>query len=171
MTTSPINDLICMGEIVSAHGIKGQVKIHFFTNDLITSKKTINFLTDKKQPLTATINRLAGQNAAIVTLDGITDRNVAETYIKTKLYIFKSELPEIDNDQEIYYADLEGMNVLNENDEPIGVVVAIYNFGAGDVVEIETNDKKLLSFAYSEDSVIETNLSNKTIKIYTSMLV
>jgi 16S rRNA processing protein RimM len=71
----------------------------------------------------------------VATFKGIATRNDAEKLNGIELYVPREKLPAIDND-EYYHADLIGLTAVNAADEPLGRVVAIHNFGAGDIIEI-----------------------------------
>jgi 16S rRNA processing protein RimM len=71
----------------------------------------------------------------VVTLKGIATREDAERLNGLELYIAREKLPATDAD-EYYHADLIGLAAVNAADQPIGRVIAIHNFGAGDIIEI-----------------------------------
>ncbi len=71
----------------------------------------------------------------VATLKGITTRDEAERLNGIELYIAREKLPATDED-EYYHADLIGLAAVNAADEPLGRVIAIHNFGAGDIIEI-----------------------------------
>src|SRR6185295_18522918 len=82
---------------------------------------------------------IAGVRAAgdhlVATFKGVATRNDAEKLNGIELYVPREKLPETD-DGEYYYADLIGLAAVNAANEPIGRVVGIHNFGAGDIIEI-----------------------------------
>ena len=71
----------------------------------------------------------------VATLKGITTREEAERLNGIELYVAREELPDTDED-EYYHADLIGLAAVTPADQPLGRVVAIHNFGAGDIIEI-----------------------------------
>ena len=71
----------------------------------------------------------------VATLKGVTTREEAERLNGIELYIAREKLPATDDD-EYYHADLIGLAAVNAADEPLGRVIAIHNFGAGDIIEI-----------------------------------
>ena len=74
--------------------------------------------------------------ALIARIKGVTTREAAEALNHTKLYIARALLPERD-EEEWYHADLIGLAAIDRQSEPIGTVVAVQNFGAGDLIEIK----------------------------------
>ena len=75
------------------------------------------------------------KNHLVATLKGVATREEAERLNGVELYIAREKLPATDED-EYYHADLIGLAAVNAADEPIGRVIAIHNFGAGDIIEI-----------------------------------
>src|SRR5262245_53397031 len=71
----------------------------------------------------------------VATFKGVATRNDAEKLNGIELYVPREQLPETD-DGEYYHADLIGLAAVNAADEPLGRVVALHNFGAGDIIEI-----------------------------------
>ena len=72
----------------------------------------------------------------VAAIDGITDRNAAESLRGTKLYIDRDLLPAPD-DGEYYIEDLKGLSVIDENGAVIGSVLSVENFGASDLLDIK----------------------------------
>ena len=71
----------------------------------------------------------------VATLKGVSTREEAERLNGIELYIAREKLPDTDED-EYYHADLIGLAAVNAAGEPLGKVIAIHNFGAGDIMEI-----------------------------------
>jgi 16S rRNA processing protein RimM len=72
----------------------------------------------------------------IAKLKGITDRNTAETLNGVELYIERSQLPETEDEDDFYHADLIGLQARLEDGTVLGEVLDLPNFGAGDLIEI-----------------------------------
>jgi 16S rRNA processing protein RimM len=114
---------------IGAHGVAGQVRLKVFAEDFARYKSFNGG--------TLTLKSTApGNNGPIARFAEITDRNAAEALRGTELTVPRSALPEL-AEGEYYHADLLGLAVVADDGEAIGKVVAIDNFGAGDVIEIE----------------------------------
>ena len=126
---------ICLGQIGAPHGLRGEVRLHSFTADpgAITSYGPLE--TDDGRVLEIETLRPA-KNHLVAKLAGIANRNAAEQLTNIKLYVPRERLPEPDTDDEFYHADLIGLAVVNRTGEKLGAVVAIHNFGAGDLIEV-----------------------------------
>jgi 16S rRNA processing protein RimM len=125
---------VCVARIGAAHGVRGAVKLWTFTEDPLAVKRYGPLLTkDGARQFEVTHAREA-KGHLVATLKGIATREEAERLNGVELYIAREKLPAIDND-EYYHADLIGLAAISAG-EPLGRVVAIHNFGAGDIIEI-----------------------------------
>ena len=141
--------LLCVGVITGAHGIRGEVKIKTFTGepDAIAAYGP---LSTKPGDRTFEIVRHRVQKGQVIAaLKGVTDRNASEALKGTELYLDRQALPDLDDEDAFYHADLIGLEARLEDGSVFGRVVALQDFGAGDVVEIapvEGGSTKLLPF-------------------------
>lgn len=150
---------ICLGKIVGAQGIKGEVKIKSFTEfpedidsyGVLESKDGSKKFSIKSNGMTKTIVR--------ATVEGSTDRNMAEALIGTELWVCKDLLDELDED-EFYHQDLIGLEVrLASSNENLGNVVGVYDFGAGDLLEFNMSKAgKTEMIPFTESFVPEINI-------------
>src|SRR5690606_993233 len=124
---------VTLAAVTGAHGVTGEVRLKLFGEGLETFSAHSQFnggtLTLKKV-------RDDGQGGAIARFAGIVDRTVAEALRGTLLTVPRSALPPVE-DGEYYYADRSGLEAVSDAAEPLGVVVAVENVGAGDILEIE----------------------------------
>jgi 16S rRNA processing protein RimM len=126
---------ICVARIGAAHGVRGQVKLWTFTEDPFAVKEYGPLSTkDGSRQFEVTHVREA-KDHLVATLKGLATRNDAERLNGIELYVARDKLPATDED-EYYYADLIGLAAVTTADEPLGRVLAIHNFGAGDIIEI-----------------------------------
>lgn len=133
---------VCIGKIVAAHGIKGEVKVRSINrNPLDLDQYGAVENKDASKKFSIKVVGLVSTNAR-VKIEGVTTRNDAEALIGTELYVPRSALPELE-DEEFYLSDLIGLDVcLKSPDKKIGKVAAFQNFGAGDIIEIKLNGQK-----------------------------
>jgi len=126
---------ICVARIGAAHGVRGAVKLWTFTEDPLAVKAYGPLTTrDGARQFEVTHVREA-KDHLVATFKGVASREDAERLNGIELYIAREKLPETDDD-EYYHADLIGLAAVNAANEPLGRVVAIHNFGAGDIIEI-----------------------------------
>ena len=91
---------------------------------------------------------------ALARFAEVTDRNAAEALRGTVLRVPRVALPPLSED-EFYYSDLVGLPCVSTNGEPLGRCIAVQNFGAGDILEIERPDKKTFMVPMNSDAVPE----------------
>jgi 16S rRNA processing protein RimM len=126
---------ICVARIGAPHGVRGGVKLWTFTEDPLAVKRYGPLLTkDGTRQFEVTSAREA-KGHLVATLKGIATREDAERLNGIELYVAREKLPATDED-EYYHADLIGLAAVNAANEPLGRVIAIHNFGAGDIIEI-----------------------------------
>ena len=127
---------VTLAAIIGAHGVTGEVRLKLFGEGFASLKphKTFN-----GGALTLEKLKDDGKGGAIARLAGVADRTAAEALRGTALTVPRSALPPL-GDGEYYYADLIGLPAVSTEGEALGVCVAVENFGAGDVIEIEKPD-------------------------------
>lgn len=127
---------LLMGRIGAAHGIKGEVRIQSFTEDPLALASYGPLSTNKPG---LTIKILAARtttNVLVARLEGVNDRTAAEKLNGVELYVDRALLPDPDDDDDFYHADLIGLKARLADGSEIGEVMAVPNFGAGDLLEI-----------------------------------
>jgi 16S rRNA processing protein RimM len=126
---------ICVARIGAAHGVRGEVKLWTFTDDPFAVKRYGPLRTqDGARQFEVTQAREA-KGHLVATLKGVVTREDAERLNGVELYVARENLPATDED-EYYHADLIGLAAVTPANEPLGHVVAIHDFGAGDIIEI-----------------------------------
>ncbi len=126
---------VCVARIGAAHGVRGAVKLWTFTEDPLAVQSYGPLLTKDGARQFEIASLRAAKDHLVATFKGIANRNDAEKLTGIELYVPRERLPATD-DGEYYHADLIGLAAVNAADEPLGRVVAIHNFGAGDIIEI-----------------------------------
>jgi 16S rRNA processing protein RimM len=126
---------ICIARIGAPHGVRGAVKLWTFTEDPLAVKAYGPLVTkDGTRQFEVTHAREA-KGHLVATLKGVASRDEAERLNGIELYIAREKLPATGED-EYYHADLIGLAAVTPANEPLGRVIAIHNFGAGDIIEI-----------------------------------
>ncbi|MDY7522518.1 16S rRNA processing protein RimM [Sphingomonas sp. AAP5] len=120
---------VTLAVIIGAHGVTGEVRLKVFTEDLAA-------YTDFNGGTLSLKSVRHGSNGMIARIAEVTDRNKAEALRGTELTVPRSALPPLE-DGEYYHTDLLGLPAVSTTGEALGHVVAIDDFGAGDVIEIE----------------------------------
>jgi 16S rRNA processing protein RimM len=130
---------IALAAVAGAQGIKGELRLKLFGDgaDSLAAHKIV-FLGGVERRLLSV--RDAGK-MAIARIEGVSDRNAAEALRGQLIEIDQSALPPLE-DGEYYHADLIGLPCEDFGGSPVGTVVAVENFGAGDLLEVELPDGK-----------------------------
>lgn len=127
---------LLLGRIGAAHGIRGEVRIQSFTEDPLAIA-TYGPLATNKPGLTITIlTARTTTNVLVARLEGVNDRSAAEKLNGVELYVDRDLLPETDDEDDFYHADLIGLRAQLEDGTLVGIVTAVPNFGAGDLLEV-----------------------------------
>ena len=144
---------ILVGIFGSPHGIRGEVRLKSYTADpaaiggygpLHDENGTRSFLLEALRP--------TGKDMLVARVKGVTDRNAAEALNGVQLFAPRDAMPPLE-EEEFYHADLIGLGVETETGEMLGSVVALHNFGAGDILEIapspDAQDKTTAMLAFT----------------------
>jgi 16S rRNA processing protein RimM len=129
---------VCLGQIGAAHGVRGEVRLRSFTSDPAAIADYGPLQTEDGRVFEIETLRPA-KDHFVVRLSGIRDRDTASALANTKLYVPRERLPQTEEPDEFYHADLVGLAVIDLAGNKLGTVVAIHNFGAGDLIEVRTD--------------------------------
>lgn len=155
-----VKQRICVGEIATVHGVRGLVKVRSYGDDIETLEQYGKLFTSETgdKALKLSIKHQAG-GAWVAEIEGINDRNIAETYRGTQLWIDRAALPELDDGY--YQEDLIDLEVRNAGNTVIGKILSVQNFGASDLIEIQPADGgKVFFLPFVDDYVPVVNLDD-----------
>ena len=156
---------ICVGAIAGAHGVRGEVRIKPFTEtpDAVAAYGDVH-TEDGSCVFKITRFRIA-KGMVIAALDGVKNRNQAEELKGTRLYVSRENLPVPDED-EFYHTDLIGLSAELDDGSNFGEVIAVHDFGAGDILEIRRADGEAnLLLPFTVDAVPRVDLAKHTVFI------
>lgn len=146
--------MICVARIGAAHGVRGAVRLWPFTQDPLAIED-YGALSDKGGARLFEIESLReAKDHLVATFKGVTDRDAAARLNGVELYVARDALPAID-DGEFYHADLIGLAALDSAGATLGRVVAMHDFGAGDIIEIAPASGPTLMLPFT-DTVVPT---------------
>lgn len=153
------SDLVLVGQIGAAQGLKGEVRLRSYTQDP-ADIAAYGPLRDEAGSKAIEIERVrVTPKAVIARIKGVTTREAAEALNRTKLYIARDALPEAADD-EWYVADLIGLMAVSPDGAPIGTVATVHNFGAGDIIEIaRAEGGPSLLIAFTDDTVPDVDVA------------
>jgi 16S rRNA processing protein RimM len=150
---------VCLGQIGAPHGVRGEVRLRSFTSDPQAITEYGPLETEDGRVLHIETMR-AAKDHFVATLTGIRDRGAAERLVNARLYVPRERLPDIDAADEFYHADLIGLAAVDLAGQKLGAIVAVHNFGAGDLLEVKFDaDGKTELIAFNEVNVPAVDLS------------
>jgi 16S rRNA processing protein RimM len=149
--------MICVGQIGAPHGVHGAVRLFSFTQDPTAVTSYGRVQTDDGQELEITALR-PGKGYFIARLSGVNDRDEAARLTNQRLYVPRERLPPTEDTDTFYHADLIGLAAETADGAPLGKVTAIYNHGAGDLIEI-TRDGKVTLVPFTHRTVPNVDLA------------
>ncbi|WP_338445630.1 ribosome maturation factor RimM [Pelagerythrobacter marensis] len=140
---------VTLAAVIGAHGVTGEVRLKLFGEGLenLQAHKAYNGGA-------LTLSKVRGDNkgGAIARFAEVTDRAAAEKLRGTTLTVPRAALPPLE-EGEYYHVDLIGLPAVTDAGDPVGTVVAVENYGATDVVEIEKPDGKRFMVPMTEVAV------------------
>jgi 16S rRNA processing protein RimM len=133
-------DLVLVGRIGAAHGIRGEVRLVSFTEDpkAVADHGPLSDAYGARHFQIAALRSMKG-NLFIARFTGVATRDAAEALNNLDLYVPRATLP-VAADEEFYHADLIGLTAVDSAGAEIGRVLNVLNFGGGDILEIAPAD-------------------------------
>ena len=148
---------VCIGRFLGAHGVHGRVKLQSFMTrpeDLFGLGPLLD-----EQGRTYSVRRTGtGKDHFLAEVEGLKQREAADALRGIRLYVDRARLPEPDDADEFYHADLLALEAVTADGQPFGTVVAVYDFGAGDVLELRHATGKLVQLPFTKAIVPEVDL-------------
>jgi 16S rRNA processing protein RimM len=155
---------ILLGVVTAVHGLKGEVRVKTFAESPERLGDYGALLTPDGRKLEIASLRVTKADCAVVRFKGIEDRKGAEQLRNVRLLVGRTALPAIDED-EFYHADLIGLRAQDSEGRVIGIIRAIHNFGAGDVIELDRHGGGSLLLPFNREFVPKIDLENKSVTI------
>ena len=154
------NRPVTLAAIAGAHGVRGEVRLKLF-GEGAEALRAFSVFEAGDRKLTLKSVRPANQGA-VATFAEITDRSGAEALRGTVLTVPRSALPPL-GEGEYYHHDLLGLPCVSTDGSAVGEVVAIDNFGAGDILEIKKPDGKRFMVPMNAQAVPAWNDDSVTV--------
>ncbi|SMH57993.1 ribosome maturation factor RimM [Mesorhizobium australicum] len=155
---------IQMAVIGAAHGIKGEVRVKSFTGDPLALDDYGPLYDEAGRAFTILDIRMQ-KDMAVVRFKGVADRSAAEALNGTALYVDRDMLPDDLEDEEFYHADLIGLDAVDLEGAPIGKVLAVQNFGGGDILEIARGGKSTVLVPFTRAAVPDVDTQARKVRV------
>jgi 16S rRNA processing protein RimM len=153
-----------VGRISAAHGVRGEVKIRCFTEvpEDVGAYGPLHDGQGREVQLAGI--RPAKGPVVVARIEGVADRNAAEALAGRDLFVPRDRLPPAEED-EWYYSDLIGLTAVDSGGDDLGRVIAVHDFGAGDLIEIAPPSGKPFMVPFTAQCVPDIKLSDGTITV------
>lgn len=149
---------VLMGTIGAAQGLRGDVRVNSHTEDPMAIGDYGNLVGEDGR-LFEILDIRQHKTVVIVRFRGINDRTAAESLNGLNLYVDRSSLNDDDLDEdEYFYADLEGLAAIDKDGTSWGIISGIFDFGAGDIIELSMKGRRPVLIPFTETSVLEIDL-------------
>ncbi|QLF68803.1 ribosome maturation factor RimM [Peteryoungia desertarenae] len=163
--TTKLENPVLMAVIGAAQGLRGEVRVKTFTGDPLSLGDYGNLYSADGRMFEILELREA-KTVVVVRFRGINDRNAAEALNGLELFIERDALPDDElEEDEFYYADLEGLEVYDGEGKHYGAVTGVYDFGAGDLLELKGPGRRPVLIPFSEAAVLEIDLEDGRILV------
>ncbi|MEM7546351.1 MAG: ribosome maturation factor RimM [Pseudomonadota bacterium] len=151
-------DLICVGAIAGAFGVRGEARLKSFCAEPRDISKYAPLTTEDGQRSFTVKALKAIKDGFSCRLGGVATREEAEALRGTRLYVPRDRMPSLPDD-EFYYSDLTGLDVVDVGGVPVGQVRSVDDFGGGDFLEIVRSDNgRLLLIPFTRAAVPTVDL-------------
>jgi 16S rRNA processing protein RimM len=158
-----------IGQIVNTHGIKGEIKINPYTDDIVklSRAKSIYFESDLTTKVQVEYSKIIS-SFVIFKLKGIDTPEEASKLKQKYIYIERNENEKLEEDT-YYIDDLIGLQVISiDNNSVIGTISYIFNTGANDIYEVKLNDGKNAYLPAIKDVIKKVDIEDK--KVYVKLM-
>lgn len=153
---------ICLGVFAGARGVRGETKIKTFTQreEDVAAYGPVES-EDGSRQFSLKVVRVLKPGLVLARAPEIQSREDAAALAGTRLYVPRAALPDLENENEFYVEDLVGLKALSEDGAPLGRVIAVHNFGAGDILEIgeRPGGARSVMVPFLKSAVLEVDLA------------
>ena len=155
-------DHLAIGAIAGPHGVRGQFKVKLFAETPAALEQYGALKIDGGRGLKLSVKSVNSKGLVIVSAVGVTSREAAEALRGMLLSISRASLPDLSED-ELYHADLLGAAAFHEDGTNLGQVVALHNFGAGEIIEVKPAYGKSILLPFAGETVVSVDIPNQRV--------
>ena len=155
-----------IGVIVKPQGIKGEVKVQPFTDDINRFKKLKEVIIEDKTY--KVLNAVVGGGSVFLSLSGIPDRNTAETFRGKFLYVTRENAVPLEQGR-YFIVDIIGCALKTDLGETVGEIIDVFS-ARTDVFTVKCVDGKIMRFPFLKDMIVNVDVSKKTVTVYEKRL-
>lgn len=158
--------LVTLGRVTGAHGLKGWVKVHSDTSPRENIAEFSHLLVNRGEGWKRCKVNAGGRQGkhVVIKLRGCNDRDAAEALVGAQLAIEREQLPELQDPEEFYWADLQGLQVESVEGQSLGRLDHLFETGANDVMVVRGDRERLIPFLWGQ-VVKEVSLEEGIIRV------
>jgi 16S rRNA processing protein RimM len=138
-------DLVVIGHITNPHGVKGWVRIYSETDPRLGIFDYQPWMIGKDNRVIRVLQGRKQGKHLVAELQGVSDRETAESLGEQQIAIFREQLPELEESR-YYWADLIGLNVVTLTGQGLGTIKQMIATGANDVMQVSGDRERLIPF-------------------------
>jgi 16S rRNA processing protein RimM len=149
--------MVCVASVATAHGVRGALKLRCYTEEPESVAAYGPVFDAQGRELFRLTVIGSAKGGVIARADGIDDRDAAEALRGLDLYVPRDRLPATEED-EFYVSDLVGMDAVDPNGDAQGRIIAVHNFGAGDLIEVQPAEGQSQLVPFTREAVPDVDL-------------
>ena len=156
---------ILLGRVLGAFGVRGELKLHSFTDPVSMALKYQPWLLVRngvERELSGVRGRETNKGM-VITIAGVDDRDAAEALADAEIWVPRSNLPK-PKPGEYYWVDLEGLNVVNREGVEFGAVSYLFETGANDVMVVVGDRERLIPYI-AEQFIVDVDFDARRITV------
>ncbi|UZF94606.1 ribosome maturation factor RimM [Bosea sp. NBC_00550] len=157
------NQLILLGIVGAPHGVRGEVRIKTFTGDPLAIAG-YGPLVDRKGRTYEIDDVRPAKEVVVARLKGVTTREQAEALNGVELLVARDKLAASEDEDEFLHADLIGCTVIGPDGATLGTVTTVENYGAGDLLDVETPDGRSVLIPFTKAVVPRIDIAARRIE-------
>jgi 16S rRNA processing protein RimM len=147
-----LSDEVLVGVFGAPHGVRGEIRVKSYTQDPLSLADYDGLHDGAGRAFAFVSARPLKDDLLVARVKGVDDRDAAQALTHTKLYIPREKLPPTKED-EFYARDLIGLRAETPEGALLGSIVAVPNYGAGDLLEVAPPSGETLLFAFTREVV------------------
>lgn len=161
-----MGERVCVARIGAPHGVRGEVRLWVFTEDPAAIARYSPLESEDGARKFEIASVRPAKDHLVARIKGVDDRNAAEALTNANLYVARERLPAFVAADEFYHADLIGLPAVTPQGDALATVVAVHNFGAGDLLELRpTGGGATVMVPFTTACVPEVDLAAKRIVV------
>lgn len=156
---------VCVAQFGAAHGVRGLLRVKSFTADPAALGAYGPVEDERGRTYRLEIKGVQDKGMLLCAVDGVADRDQAAALTGTRLYVDRSAMPEPDDEEDFYHADLIGCDAVRPDGEAVGRVKAVLDFGAGELLEIVSAGKPTAMVPFTKGFVPVVDVAQRRIVV------